>query len=94
MVRFWSPELSTLAKLSPKKSRKKSGRVQPKKRIVGEISKIWPLASGLASAGRAKRKQLSQLPRGIAFTQSPPTCAVACPAFVAQPKVEAGFRCP
>ena len=29
--------------------------------FLNEISKIWPLASGLASAGRAKRKQFIKL---------------------------------
>ena len=39
MVRFWSPELSTLAKWSPKNSRKCPGAVTSKKYLSRELSK-------------------------------------------------------
>ena len=38
MARFWSPELSTLAKLSPKKSRKFRGVSAQKTKFLRELS--------------------------------------------------------
>ena len=55
MVRFWFPELSTCGNLSPKKSRKILGVFSPENSNFKGNFKILPLASGLASAGRAKR---------------------------------------
>ena len=60
MVRFGFPELSIGAKLYPKKSLNVLGFSAKKNKMLRGISKMLPLASGLASAGRAKRKQFKR----------------------------------